>query len=306
MHALLVQLIAYSPPPPSLTVKNPDRKWEVVSAYQKSVRRANKEQALRMVSAMLTLPKEIPYFWRRVVVTACEDVGPANPPLALFVTACASLYKPASAASWQDKVLCFLTEQMCDSQRSRVWCQYSIVEGCLKSGLKPDVMHETCDAVLALKYDPSPFQQWVKKQNAVSEGMLKFMLLPELGLYESDWTSPEVVLLYGLPDYCYDMHTRVGKGMLYRAMNFHQFKPLLKDCNDKVKALGYALFFMEGGKIDKALASASLSVLEMQMVASKFGVEVGAFLELLKAVGVALTDGTVNKIRQEQLVKAYG
>jgi len=55
-----------------------ERKWELVSAFQKAIRRGEKQLALHLVSAMDSMPEEYAYFWRRLCVIACEDVGPAD------------------------------------------------------------------------------------------------------------------------------------------------------------------------------------------------------------------------------------
>src|SRR5438309_9898375 len=55
-----------------------DRKWELVSALQKAIRRADKGTALQLISAFAHMPQEHGYLWRRMCVIACEDVGPAD------------------------------------------------------------------------------------------------------------------------------------------------------------------------------------------------------------------------------------
>jgi replication-associated recombination protein RarA len=50
----------------------------LVSAFQKAIRRGDKVMALPLVSAMHSLPEEYGYFWKRLWVIACEDVGLAD------------------------------------------------------------------------------------------------------------------------------------------------------------------------------------------------------------------------------------
>src|SRR5205823_5033232 len=50
-----------------------DRKWELVSALQKSIRRADKATVLQLISGIRSMPEEYGYFWRRMCVIACED-----------------------------------------------------------------------------------------------------------------------------------------------------------------------------------------------------------------------------------------
>jgi replication-associated recombination protein RarA len=75
--SLCASLRDYEAPCKSVTI-NKERKWELVSALQKSIRRGDKQAALRLISAMDSMPEEYAYFWRRFCVIACEDVGPAD------------------------------------------------------------------------------------------------------------------------------------------------------------------------------------------------------------------------------------
>jgi len=101
-----------------------ERKWELVSALQKSIRRGEREIALHLLSAIDGMPQEYAYFWRRVCVTACEDVGPADDTLAAFVVACSTVFPPKKTGNTNYGLLCFLAEQMCDlSTRSRILLQ---------------------------------------------------------------------------------------------------------------------------------------------------------------------------------------
>jgi replication-associated recombination protein RarA len=108
----------YEAPCRSLTISK-ERKWELVSALQKSIRRADKQMAVRLVSAMDTMPEEYAYCWRRLCVIACEDVGPADDVLASFVVACATVFPPKKIAGENYRLICFLAEQMCELSNSQ-------------------------------------------------------------------------------------------------------------------------------------------------------------------------------------------
>ncbi len=69
-----------------------DRKWELVSALQKAIRRADKATALRLISGIANMPEEYGYFLRRMCVIGCEDIGPADDTLVKFVVACATIH----------------------------------------------------------------------------------------------------------------------------------------------------------------------------------------------------------------------
>src|ERR1035441_896564 len=126
--ALCDGLKEYQAPPRTLTL-NEERKWELVSALQKSIRRGDKEMAPRLASAMDSMPEEYGYFWKRLCVIACEDVGPADDILASFVIACATVFPPKKTGDKNYDLFCFLAEQMCDlPTRSRIYCSYGIIE----------------------------------------------------------------------------------------------------------------------------------------------------------------------------------
>src|SRR5215831_12116181 len=70
------------------------RKWELVSGFQKAIRRADKATVLRLISMMASMPEEYGYFWKRLCVIACEDIGPADDMLVRFTIACATVFSP--------------------------------------------------------------------------------------------------------------------------------------------------------------------------------------------------------------------
>jgi replication-associated recombination protein RarA len=88
-----------------------ERKWELVSALQKAIRRADKATALKLISGTTSIPDEYSYFWRRMCVIACEDVGPADHTLVKFVVACATIFSPQKMGPENHRLLCFLAEQ---------------------------------------------------------------------------------------------------------------------------------------------------------------------------------------------------
>ena len=92
---------------------DPQRKWELVSALQKSIRRGDRQIAIRLISAMDNKPTEYAYFWRRLCVIACEDVGPADDTLAAFVVACSTIFAKKRSGPKNHDLFCFLSEQMC-------------------------------------------------------------------------------------------------------------------------------------------------------------------------------------------------
>ncbi len=150
------------------------RKWELVSALQKAIRRADKATALRLISGVANMPEEYGYFWRRMCVTACEDVGPADHILVKFVVACATIFSPQKMGPENHRLLCFLAEQMCDlATRSRVCCSFEIVSLAVEKGALPSLESEDrmiLDAIArqkaAVHAANTPIYEWQKKHNS--------------------------------------------------------------------------------------------------------------------------------------------
>jgi hypothetical protein len=107
----------YNSPYQSWTLQK-ERKWELVSAFQKSIRRGDKVIALRLISAMESMPTEHAYFWRRLCVIACEDVGPADDCLAAFVIACATSLRKNTEPSSHDRLVA--DKSVCGADNSNV------------------------------------------------------------------------------------------------------------------------------------------------------------------------------------------
>ena len=94
---------------------NGDR-WLVASAMQKAIRRGHEEIAVRAATALWMQDRQS--FWRRLHVTALEDVGVASPDVvAAVLTATAS---PAWRKKCGDlRVALFLTRMLCGATKSR-------------------------------------------------------------------------------------------------------------------------------------------------------------------------------------------
>jgi len=271
----------YETPCRSLAI-NKERKWELVSAFQKSIRRGDKSMALHLISAMDSTPEEYAYFWRRLCVIACEDVGPADDTLAVFVVACATVFSPKRTGDKNYDVFCFLAEQMCDlSTRSRIYCSYGVIELAATKSALPELSMDEMPILSAImqrkavvQAGKNPWQEWQRKNDWRAEGLLKFVGLNlPLDLIKVDTPVPPYKMLLDLPSYCYDMHTRVGLMMLKRLVQGVQGAEGIKEFfqQNKVKsahkALGEALFFVEGGRIQGELMYEPLCRLEQRLFA---------------------------------------
>ncbi len=284
----------YDPPQGRLLLAR-ERKWELVSAFQKSIRRGEKEISLYLLSAIDGMPEEHAYFWRRFCVIACEDVGPADDTLAAFVVACSTVFPPKKTGSKNYDLFCFLAEQMCDlSTRSRIYCSYGVIEPAAMKCELPElraedepivsaIMHQTT----SVKCTENSWLEWQRKNDWRAEGLLRFVgLTLPLELTRVQTPVPPYKMLFDLPSFCYDMHTRVGLKALQRLVKGTAGADGIRDFfrENKIgnahRALGMALFFAEGGRIKGELIYESLCCLEQRLFAHQYGLPLNTWLEL--------------------------
>ncbi len=108
--ALTDALQRWEAPHTTLTLDNVERKWELVSAYQKCVRRGWNHWAQELAGAVLLWPPNYwRYFWSRLTTIACEDVGYGDLELMRFVIACAALFPLAVGEQLTRQVWSLLT-----------------------------------------------------------------------------------------------------------------------------------------------------------------------------------------------------
>jgi hypothetical protein len=226
-----------------------------------------------------------------------------------FVIACSQCYPPSRPIYELKQVWGFLTEWMCETARSRIFCQLSIIEGLVKGGKKVGELsgweRKVIRMIMELP-DQTKKQQWAIKNDWRGEGMLKYQNLVDD--IEWDWTPAKVdvsyELLAGLPDYCYDMHTRIGSIVCNRLSKLQSIAKHLSgivELDTRTKAVGWALFFVEGGVIAGGLTDPRLNDLEHKFVAAKFGMSLSTWRELMGEVFEAKLSGLVNKKRLEIL-----
>jgi hypothetical protein len=137
-----------------------------------------------LVSELLSLGKaEWAYCWRRICVTAAEDVGFGDPDLMNFVIVCSTLFRPGVGPDALREVWQFLTEEMCRTQKSRIYCQFALIEDAVKRGeLTSDlsaweraiVEQVKTRQVLTDTSHCTPKRDWALKNHWRADGMLKF------------------------------------------------------------------------------------------------------------------------------------
>ncbi|MCU1269940.1 MAG: hypothetical protein JWN74_1234 [Acidobacteriaceae bacterium] len=309
----------YHPPSRCLALGE-QRKWELVSAFQKSIRRGDKRTALQLVSAIDSMSEECAYFWKRLCVIACEDIGPGDDVLASFVIACAAVFPPKATGTKNYDLFCFLAEQMCDlANRSRIYCSCGIIEAATVNSTLPELEsgeRPTVSTILeykeAVQRAQTSWKAWQKKNDWRTAGLLRFLGLKlPLEMTQDDTPLPPSKTLFDLPSYCYDMYTRVGLTMLRRltqgVYGAEGIKELFQENKIKSphKTLGEALFFVEGGRIHGELFYEPLRSLEQRLFAHQYGLSLKTWLELQVLMAKALQDGIVDRLREEVLHQFY-
>lgn len=123
---------------------------------------------------------------------------------------------------------------------------------------------------------------------------------------------PTSQVLFDLPAYCYDMHTRAGLKVLQRlvrgaagAEEIRRFF-MQNHIRSPHRALGMALFYEEGGRIRGELVYQALCDLEQRVCAHQYGMNDENWWQMRNLVQKALTDGVIDRVREEVLTQYYG
>jgi hypothetical protein len=298
-----------------------ERKWELVSALQKSIRRGEKQMALHLLSTIDSMPEEYAYFWRRLCVIACEDVGPGDDVLASFVVACATVFPPRKTGCDNLTLMGFLAAQMCDLfNRSRIYCSCGVIEPAAFKSELPELTQQDESIVAAILQSrgtvddtENPWHEWKKKNDWRAEGLLHFVgLRLPFQMNTVSTPIPSSKLLFDLPSYCFDMHTRVGLKVLQRLVRgaagaegvgdfFQQ-----NEIRNAHRALGEALFFEEGGRIKGEMVYEPLCCLEQRLFAYQYGMDIEKWWQMRRLIQNALSEGVVDRVREEVLRQHYG
>ena len=94
---------------------------EVISSFQKHIRRGEEVKALKCAYELV--PKHEKWLWRRLIVIALEDIGPANPDLHVRVRALRDTYfefRQEEKRGSEVLVLSNVILLMCRSTKSRI------------------------------------------------------------------------------------------------------------------------------------------------------------------------------------------
>lgn len=279
----------------------------MISAYQKCVRRGLTDWALRLANGFLSFDeKQWAYFRRRVCVIAAEDVGYGDLELTNFVVAWSQISSGKIGLEQMARVWGFLTEQMADAKKSRIFCQLGIVVE-MKSDV-PDLDEWERCVVEQVKQLPvrSEKDAWIAKNDWRTEKLLRYQLY-EFGLKLEEMRSSDLAFetLSGLPDFAHDMHTRSGRAAILKLCQHLPIKEFFihHPSTDKSSAVGWALFEAEGGKLKDGLHDPRVDQLETKYISARFGwpgVEV--WKQLVVLVEEAVQDGKMNELRRSVLM----
>jgi hypothetical protein len=261
-------------------------------------------------------PEQRRYFWTRLTTTACEDVGYGDPELTRFVIACATVFPPSAGEPLTKHVWSFLTACMCEARRSRIHCQLSLLEDWTERERVPTptgLTHWDRSLLgeihrLSNKSEPfwsgTRFNAWHQKNNWRGQNMLKFAVYPcAVEAVPDHKKMPPSEVLCRLPDFCYDMHTRVGKQAYRQLRRLPAVQEFFQahHTSRKAESVGWAVFLQEGALVRDGLVDDRLLLLEQKYIASRFGWTLLAWESFQQLIAGLLLDGSVNRFRKSIL-----
>lgn len=237
---------------------NPNRKWELASTLQKAIRRQDYALFNKATSALSMLKSDgRNYAWRRLCVTAAEDIGPANPDLVWLAIEVHRMMSTLKAAPAELQLIAQLAlgKMMIDSPRSRDWTAASNLQWILLG--HPEVAPLGKFQHLMKIWKPLPTSHPLVSRSWATEGISQYVVLDYPWEPVTTHVLPaESTLIAGLPTYAYDIHTRVGKIAIAtflrddpKAKDFRASIPKVAFPSDYQRFMGYALFYAEGGRI---------------------------------------------------------
>jgi hypothetical protein len=297
------------------------RKWELASALQKCIRRGDSTGSRKLIAQIDGISPERAYFWNRLPVIACEDVGSGASELTTFVVACARVFTPKKSQDVLMAVFAFLIEKLCESpQRSRTACSLACIAELAATGNIPDHRKPEDDEIYEslatrgqlMDRPDSAWRQWQRKNDWRGARLLRFLDIDLPFPFEHIEGRPSRhTQLHGLPSYSYDMYTRAGREMLHQllsgAAGAEGVCEILQNprVKDPLIAAGEALFFAEGGYIKGERAYACVNDLTQRLFAARFGLSTIQWEQLREAMTSAVKGGTIDGLRAVELKRRY-
>jgi hypothetical protein len=166
---------------------------------------------------------------------------------------------------------------------------------------------------LGVRWPKHSREEWQVRNAWRSEGLSRFIGLRfPLELSTDRTPLPAHKMLFDLPSYCYDQHTRAGLRTIARMVKGVSGGEPIRDffrkhqLRNPQKALGEAIFFVEGGRIESELIYPQLQDLENRVYAQQLGFSTEAYRELRTLTREALQAGILDRVRAEVLYECYG
>jgi hypothetical protein len=297
------------------------RKWELASALQKCIRRGDGNGSRELIAMIAGTGPERTYFWRRLPVIACEDVGSGAFELTRFVVACSRTFTPKKSKDVLMTVLAFLVEKLCEaSERSRTACSLACIAELAAKGNVPDHSEPEDEEIFAsltrrallLDRPDSAWRQWQRTNDWRGARLLRFLDFQLPFPVESVEGLPSACSqLHGLPSYSYDLYTRAGREMLRQLLSgpagAEDVRKILQSprVKDPLIAAGEALFFAEGGYVKDEQAYACVNDLTQRLFAARFGLSTTKWEQLRGAMNRAIKSGTIDRLRAFELNMRY-
>lgn len=146
-----------------------------------------------------------------------------------FVVACSMQYGSIrTPRETVHHVWSFLTEQMAETQKSRIYCQLAIIEESGRMRHRPEHLDQSELEVVDLLDHPRVADAkaaWARKNNWRCERMLAFQHIEFPDVQRRIDREPgEYRIIGNLPGFAYDMHTRVGLAVCLRLCGHRSMK----------------------------------------------------------------------------------
>lgn len=270
LKAKLVELAALEADNPIATATTPEKKWRVVSALQKAIRRGLVDQSMRYAHALLTIDRA--YLRQRLVVIALEDVGLAN----VLGTALTLLWagdKFMRAGPLERNGLLACVRSMASGIKDRTLTDAYILSTVGKAQAGWGIPIHGYDAHVS----SHPYLPWAVRYIATrGRTMCRYpmacwavsqwedMVSTAASLREAPIGPP--VLVGKVISSAYDQHNREGKqAIAYFAKAcapVREFLTARLDLNP-LRVLGLAVFLEDGAVLDKMLCSPSLDSIRL-------------------------------------------
>lgn len=322
---LFEEMVGYQIPEKQITSMRDTRRWEVVSGFQKAIRRGEAEEATRLASALINAGGDAAkHFWRRIPVVAAEDIGFGDVTLVVFTVVAARVYQQKKMAQYEKQVGLFLVDKLSQAPKDRTLCDLAVTKECYMGALDREGIRKALTSDEEEVLEGILVHDTINPESAVGKYLEKEKFrTDELGLFygigealidgdpvtvvpgKQKTVSPRIL---GIPSYAYDMHTRVGKTAVRVFSYCEVFKKFFEKTpvKDQAKLVGWVVFYVESEVLDRQIDYPHRkSVYDLSIKAAMVGMGLPweKFPELYQLVEGNI--GRLNGIREHYVMKAY-